>query len=82
MQKDRLISQRLKETGAPDDMILQYQSYSDSGNKQGQERLLCRFRRIHKDILKKDREKLACLDYIIARVEKTHELSESNHPSE
>ena len=82
MQKDRLISQILKETGAPDDMILQYQRYLDSGNKQGQERLLCRFRRIQKDMLKKDREKLACLDYIIARLEKTHELSESNHPSE
>lgn len=82
MQKDTAIRQRLKETGATDDMILQYQRYLDSGNKQGQERLLCRFRRIQKDMLKKGREKLACLDYIIARVEKTHELSESDRQSE
>ena len=79
MNKDTVIKQRLKETGAPDDMILQYQHYLDSGNKQGQERLLCRFRRIQNDTLKRDREKLACLDYIIARVEKTGELLESKN---
>lgn len=69
--------QTLKETGIPDDMILQYQNYLDSGNRQGQKRLLCQFRRIQNDMLSKDRLKLACLDYIIARVEKTEELSES-----
>ena len=68
---------RLKETGITDDMILQYQNYLDSGNKQGQKRLLCRFRRIQNDMLKRDREKLACLDYIIAKVEKTGKLLES-----
>ena len=79
MNKDTVIKQRLRETGVPDDMILQYQHYLDSGNKQGQERLLCRFRRIQNDTLKRDREKLACLDYIIARVEKTGELLESKN---
>ena len=69
--------QILKETGIPDDMILQYQNYLDSGNRQGQKRMLCQFRRIQNDMLSKDRLKLACLDYIIARVEKTEELSES-----
>ena len=69
--------QRLKETGIPDDMILQYQNYLDSGNRQGQKRLLCQFRRIQNDMLNKDRVKLACLDYIIAKVENTKELSES-----
>ena len=79
MEMDTAIRQRLKEAGATDDMILQYQRYLDAGDKQGQKRLLCRFRRIQKDGLKRDREKLACLDYIIAKVEKTHELSENDH---
>ena len=69
--------QILKETGIPDDMILQYQNYLDSGNRQGQKRMLCQFRRIQKATLKRDREKLACLDYIIAKVENTGELLES-----
>ena len=77
MQMDTAIRQRLKETGVPEDMITQFQHYLDSGNNQGQKRLLCRFRRIQKDGLKKDREKLACLDYIIAKVEKTEGLPQS-----
>ena len=77
MKPNQEFNQRLKETGIPDDMILQYQNYLDSGNRQGQKRLLCRFRRMQNDTLKKDREKLACLDYIIAKVEKTGELLES-----
>ena len=77
MKPNQEFKQRLTETGISDDMILQYQNYLDSGNKQGQKRLLCRFRRIQNDTLKKDREKLACLDYIIAKVEKTGELFES-----
>lgn len=74
MKKDTAFSQKLKEIGVTDDMILQYQCYLDSGNKQGQKRLLCRFRKVQNDALKRDREKLACLDYIIARVEKTRDL--------
>ena len=77
MQNDTAIKQRLKDAGAPANMILQYQHYLDTGDKQGQKRLLCKFRRLQKEMLKKDREKLACLDYIIARVEKTQELSKS-----
>ena len=77
MQKDRATSQRLKEAGIPNDIIMQYERYLDSGNKQGQKRLLCQFRRIQNDALKRDREKLACLDYIIARVEKTGELPQN-----
>ena len=77
MQKDTDIGQRLRESGVTDDMILEYQRYLDSGNKQGQKRVLCRFRRIQSDALKRDREKLACLDYIIARVEKTEGLPQS-----
>ena len=82
MKEDSTFNRRLKEVGAPDDLIAQYQRYADSGNKQGQERVLCRCRRIKNDTLIEDREKLACLDYIIARVEKTHTLLEAvDHPN-
>ena len=77
MQKDMANRHRLKEAGIPDDIIMQYERYLDSGKKQGQKRLLCQFRRIQNDALKRDREKLACLDYIIARVEKTEGLPQS-----
>ena len=77
MEKDTAIRQRLKESGATDDMILEYQRYLDAGDKQGQKRLLCRFRRIQSEALKNDREKLACLDYIIAKIEKTEGLPQS-----
>lgn len=78
MKRDLTFIQRLKEAGIADDLIAQYQCYADSGNKHGQERVLCRCRRIKNDTLIEDREKLACLDYIIARVEKTNDLFESN----
>lgn len=82
MKEDSTFNRKLKEAGAPDDLIAQYQRYADSGNKQGQERVLCRCRRIKNDTLIEDREKLACLDYIIARVEKTHTLLEAvDHPN-
>ena len=68
----------LKETEVSNDMIIQYHKYLDSDNKQGQKRLLCRLRKIQNDALKRDREKLACLDYIIARVEKTERLSQNS----
>ena len=77
MNKDETVEQKLMMLGAPDDMIVQYQRYLDSGDRQGQERLLCRFRRTQNETLTRDREKLACLDYIIAKVEKTEELFES-----
>lgn len=70
MKNNSALDQKLKEAGVTGDMLTQYQRYADSGNRNGQERVLCRCRRIKKDTLNKDREKLACLDYIIARVEK------------
>ena len=78
MKKDLTFSQRLKEAGITDDLIAQYQRYTDSGNKHGQERVLRRCRRIKNEALKADREKLACLDYIIARVGKTHGFVKSS----
>ena len=74
MREDAVVSRRLRETGATDDMIAQYERYLESGNRQGQERLLWMVRRIQRDRLKQDRERLACLDYIIARVEQTQAL--------
>ena len=71
MKQDTIINQKLRETGATDEMIEQYQRYLESGNRQGQERLLCRFRRMQNDRLNQDRDRLACLDYIIAKVERT-----------
>lgn len=63
-------SQFLKNAGIDADMISLYQRYLDAGNKQGQERVLCRCRRSQSEKLKHDREKLARLDYMIAKVEK------------
>ena len=75
MKQDTIINQKLRETGATDEMIEQYQRYLESGNRQGQERLLCRFRRMQNDRLNRDRDRLACLDYIIAKVERTQAFS-------
>ena len=58
-------------------ILEQYQHYLDSGDKQGQQRLLHRIRRTQTEALRNDRKKLACLDYIIARIEKTDQLSEN-----
>ena len=75
MKKDSTLNLKLKEAGATEDLIAQYQQYVESGNRRGQERVLRRCRRMKNEMLKEDREKLACLDYIMARVEKTHELT-------
>ena len=78
MKQDTLISQKLREAGVTDAMIAQYWLYLESGNRQGQERLLYRFHRMQNDKLRQEREKLACLDYIIARVEKTQAFVEAD----
>lgn len=41
--------------------------------RQGMYRLVCRFRRAKWEKLKKEREKLSCLDYLIAKVENAGE---------
>ena len=78
MIKNLVFRQQLKEAGVTDGMFALYQQYLDSGNKQGQERLLCQFRRIQSVKLKSDRDKLACLDYMIAKVEKHSNIYESD----
>ncbi len=74
MKKGPSVSQELKEAGATDDMIALYESYLISDDKKGQERLLCRCRRIEREKLSEDRARLSRLDYIIARVENTRDF--------
>ena len=81
MKMNLILDQRLKEAGITDDIIALYQSYLISENKKGQKRILCQCRRIESEKLQRDKEKLSCLDYIIARVEKTHDLFESSDSS-
>ena len=69
MIKDSVFRQKLQEAGATNGMFALYQQYLDTGNKLGQERMLRQFRRIQSEKLKSDRDKLACLDYMIAKVE-------------
>ena len=71
MKEGFSVSQKLKEVGATDDMIALYERYLVSDNKKGQRRLLCRCRRIEREKLCEDREKLSRLDYIIAKVKNT-----------
>ena len=78
MIKDLVFRQKLQEAGVTDDMFALYQQYLNSGNKQGQERLLCQFRRIQSVKLSSARDKLACLDYMIAKVEKNGNIYEGN----
>ena len=73
MKNDTFI-RKLKEAGITDEMLTQYRHYLESGNRQGQERLLCRLRRTRNEALKISREKLARLDYITAKVENSGEL--------
>ena len=56
MNKDVATERKLKIIGVPDDMIAQYQRYVDSGNRQGQERLLYRFRGMKNETLWKNGE--------------------------
>lgn len=76
MRADSTLEQKLKEVGMADELLMQYQRYLDAGNKQGQERLLCRFRCAQREQLAENQEKLACLDYIIAKVENSSQLFE------
>ena len=78
MEPDLAYSEILQDAGATADMIAQYRHYQDTDNKVGQERLLRACRRMQKEKLKTDREKLACMDFIIAKVEKTGDIFNRN----
>ncbi len=69
MKEESTICKRLAEEGADTAMLEQYRHYEEAGNIYGQYGLVCRFRRKKSEELKEVREKLACLDYLIAKVE-------------
>lgn len=69
MKDETAICQRLTEEGADFLLLEQYQHYQKENNVQGQYGLVCRFRRVKSEELKREREQLACLDYMIAKVE-------------
>ncbi len=73
MKEEATICQRLTEEGAGSIMLEQYQHYQETGNIWGQYGLVCRFRRVKSEELKKEREQLACLDYMIAKMENASE---------
>ncbi len=73
MEEEATICQRLTEEGADSIMLEQYQHYQETGNIRGQYGLVCRFRKAKSEELKKEREQLACLDYMIAKVESASE---------
>ena len=72
MTENSVLNMKLAEAGADMAMISQYQHYQDIGNIQGQERLISRCRRMKNEELNKEREQLACLDYMIAKLEKAY----------
>lgn len=69
MKEEMAICQRLAEEGADPALLEQYRHYGETGNVRGQYGLVCRFRRAKNEELKEEREKLACLDYLIAQAE-------------
>ena len=73
MQEKTTVCQILTEEGADPAMLEQYRRYQETGNIQGQCGLICRFRRKKNEELKKGKEQLACLDYMIAKVENANE---------
>ena len=73
MNEETMICQRLTEEGADSIMLERYQHYQETGNIQGKYGLVCRFRRAKSEELKREREQLACLDYMIAKVENAGE---------
>lgn len=74
MKEEAAICRRLTEEGADSIMLEQYRHYQETGNIQGQYGLVCRFRRVKSEELKREREQLACLDYMIAKVENYFKL--------
>ncbi len=72
MKDEMAICQRLAEEGADPALLEQYRHYGETGNVRGQYGLVRRFRRAKNEELKEEREKLACLDYLIAQLGYDH----------
>ncbi len=71
MREDTAICQRLSEEGADSVMLEQYRRFQETDNLRGQCGLICRFRRTKNEEIKKEKEQLACLDYLFAKIEKS-----------
>lgn len=71
MREDTAICQRLTEEGADSALLEQYRRFQETDNLRGQYGLVCRFRRTKNEEMKKEKERLACLDYLLAKVEKS-----------
>lgn len=69
MQEKITICQRLTKEGIDPVLLEQFRHYQETGNIRGQCGLICRFRREKMEVLKQKKEQLACLDYLIAKVE-------------
>ena len=69
MENKLEVIRKLKEAGMTDEMLALYQYYCDANDESGQERLLRRFCGIKKQALAENRQKLFCLDYLIAGIE-------------
>lgn len=70
MEETEQIYQRLTAEGADLAILEQYGFYQKTENLRGQYGLVCRFRREKNEELQAQRERLACLDYMIAKVER------------
>ena len=72
MQKDTALRKRMEEEGFLPDTIRQYEHYCETGDRRGQERMLNRCCGMKREELSREREKLACLDYMIAKLENSY----------
>lgn len=71
MQEDTIICRRLTKEGADAAILEQYRQYQETDNIRGQYGLICRFRRTKNEEIKKEKEQLACLDYLLAKMEQS-----------
>ena len=69
MEDNLDVIRKLKDAGMTDEMLALYQHCCDTKDEGGQERLLRRFCGTKKQALTEDRQKLFCLDYLMARIE-------------
>ena len=63
------VIQKLKEVGVTDEMLVLYRHCCDTDDENGMKRLLRRFCGIKKQALTEERQRLSCLDYLMAKIE-------------
>ncbi len=69
MENKLEVIQKLEEAGMTEEMLALYRHCCDTDDAGGRESLLRRFCRIKKQALAEDRQKLFCLDYLMAKIE-------------